>query len=353
MQNHIIHENASLLEALKALNRLSGGTMALFVTDSDGHVKGTLTDGDVRRALLRGATTGDTVITAAHTAFKALRGETPDVELIRECRSAGITLLPHLNDDDTLRRIVDLNITHTILPVSAIVMAGGKGERLRPLTLSMPKPLLEIGGKAIIDYNIEALAACGIDDITVTTRYLADKIANHFACPVAGVNVRCVVEDTPLGTIGAATLVPHKAGGTTIVMNSDLLTTISFEEMYIRHRSTGAAVTIAVIPYQVSVPFAILATDGDRVTGLEEKPSYSYYANAGIYIFNNEVLDMLPEGVRTDAPDLIEQAITRGLTVTYYPINGTWIDIGSPADFSQAAELMKQVKSIHNSKLNQ
>lgn len=350
MKNHIIRETASLLEALEALNRLSGGAMTLFVTDNEGRMTGTLTDGDVRRAMLRGLTTSAPVTLAAHRDFKALRGDTPDVELIRECRSSGITLLPQLNADNTLRRIIDLRHTHTLLPVSAILMAGGKGERLRPMTLDTPKPLLEIAGKAIIDYNIEALAACGIDDISVATRYLADKIATHFAKPVAGVNVKCVVEDSPLGTIGAATLIRHAPGGTTIVMNSDLLTTISYEEMFLRHRSTDADVTVAVIPYQVSVPFAILTTDGERVTGLEEKPSYSYYANAGIYIFNNEVLEMLPQGERTDATDLIEIAISRGMNVSYYPINGTWIDIGSPTDFRQATELMKQVKSIHNLK---
>ncbi|MGM9845634.1 MAG: sugar phosphate nucleotidyltransferase [Muribaculaceae bacterium] len=348
MEQHLIPHSATLLDALAALNRLSGAAMTLFVISDTNHVQGTLTDGDVRRALLRGCTLADSVSAAAHADFKALRRGSPDVELIRRCRCQGITLLPVLDDAGTLCDIIDLRTTHTLLPLSAIVMAGGKGERLRPLTLDTPKPLLQIGGKAIIDYNIEALAACGITDITVTTRYLAHKIADHFARPVAGVQVRCVEETEPLGTIGAATLVEHAPGGATLVMNSDLLTTISFEEMYMRHVAMGAAVTIAVVPYQVSVPFAILSIDdADHVTGLEEKPSYSYYANAGIYIFDNAVLDTLPAGEHTDAPDLVEQAIAAGLTVTYYPINGTWIDIGSPTDFRQATELMRQVNAMH------
>lgn len=220
-------------------------------------------------------------------------------------------------------------------------MAGGKGERLRPLTLTTPKPLLEIGGKAIIDYNIEALASVGIDDITVTTRYLAEQIHQHFATPVAGVKVKCVEETMPLGTIGAAALVSRTEEGNTLVMNSDLLTTISFEEMYMRHIEEVADVTIAAIPYVVSVPYAILTTDGANVNGIEEKPSYSYYANAGIYIFSNKLLDTVPSDSRTDATDLIEQAIDKGLKVVYYPINGTWIDVGSPNDFKQAQDLMR------------
>ena len=219
----------------------------------------------------------------------------------------GLEVLRVINDDGTIKTVYDLTKTKAVLPLSAILMAGGKGERLRPLTLNTPKPLLEIGGKAIIDYNIEALASVGIDDIAVTTRYLADQIHAHFSTPVAGVNVKCVTETIPLGTIGAASLVSRSEEGNTLVMNSDLLTTISFEEMYMRHIEEQADVTIAAIPYVVSVPYAILTTDGAQVKGIEEKPSYSYYANAGIYIFSNKLLNTVPSDSRTDATDLIEK----------------------------------------------
>jgi NDP-sugar pyrophosphorylase family protein len=225
-------------------------------------------------------------------------------------------------------------------------MAGGKGERLRPLTLTRPKPLLEIDGKAIIDYNVEALAACGISDITVSTRYLAEQLYEHFSTPIAGVQVKCITEDVPLGTIGAAALIEHSANGNTLVMNSDLLTTISFEDMYMRHNAEQADITIAAIPYQVSVPFAILTTQGHQVTGIEEKPSYSYFANAGIYIIRNSVLQTLQRNVRTDATDLIESTIKAGGKVVYYPINGTWLDVGSHADFAQAQELMRHHRNL-------
>ena len=131
--------------------------------------------------------------------------------------------------------------------------------------------------------------------------------------------------------------------GETIVMNSDLLTTVSFEEMYLHHMAEKADITIAAVSYNVSVPYAILATDGNRVTSLEEKPSYSYYANAGIYIISNRLLRSLPADGRTDATDLIDRALESGCKVTYFPINGTWIDIGSPADYAHARELMRYV----------
>ncbi len=351
MKQNLIGAEASLLEALGRLNALSGSAITLFVTDVSGRLLGTLTDGDIRRALLGGASLDSAVTEAMHTAFRAIGPDDSGaaaVERLRDFRSRGIRLVPRLDADGRPVEIIDLGRTHTRLPLRAILMAGGKGERLRPLTLTRPKPLLEIDGKAIIDYNIEALAACGITDITACVRYMAEQIEEHFAGPVAGVDVKCVREEQPLGTIGAATLcgIPDGSDGHTLVMNSDLLTTISFEEMYLKHIDTGADATIAVVPYQVTVPFAILDLDGERVSGITEKPSYSHYANAGIYIFSDRLLGRLRPGERADAPDLLADAIADGMRVSYYVIRGSWIDVGSPADFSQARELMRHHRNF-------
>ena len=343
---YLIPSGACLLEALARLNSLSGGPMTLFVTDDTGRVSGSLTDGDIRRALLAGLPLDCPVDRAARSDFSYISTDRRDVELLRECRRKGLRLLPELNPDGTLNRIVNLDRTTNLLPLSAVLMAGGKGERLRPLTLATPKPLLQIESKAIIDYNIEALAAVGIDSITVTTRYLAEQIERHFSEPVAGVQVRTVREELPLGTIGAVSLIDLPDDGHTLVMNSDILTTISFEDMYIRHCKTGADVTIAAIPYQVSVPFAILATEGERVTGLQEKPTYAYFANAGIYIFRNDILRSISRDTPTDAPELIERVIAQGGHAGYFPVNGTWLDVGTPADFAQAEELMRHHKNF-------
>lgn len=341
MIRHIISENATILQALEMLNSLSGGVMTLFATDADGVMTGSLTDGDIRRGLIRGSQPSDTVRDVMNRHFKALTGSPLDIEALRYFRQNGVQLLPHLDSKGHILEIIDTTVTRTKLPLSAILMAGGKGERLRPLTLTTPKPLLKIGDKAIIDYNIEALARCGISDISVTVNYLAEKIEKHFSQPVSGVNVKCVREDQPLGTIGSASLVSRPPSGETLVMNSDLLTSVSFEDMFLWHRSENADITIAATPYNVSVPYAILATDGPQVTSLEEKPSYSFYANAGIYIISNRLLASLPSDRRTDATDLIEKAIADGLRVVYFPISGMWIDIGSPADFRHAGELME------------
>lgn len=348
---HTIDSSATILEALERLNVLSGGTMTLFAVEADGKLAGTLTDGDIRRALIAGASTSDAIHKALHRNFRSVKASSIDPEALRRFREQGIMLVPVLDDAGCLTDIIDLTSQHTVLPLRAVLMAGGMGERLRPATLSTPKPLLKIEGKCIIDYNIEALARCGIKDIYVTTRYLAEQLDEHFDQPVAGVKVRTVREDRPLGTIGSVALTDvAKSEGDTIVMNSDLLTTISFEDMYLTHRERGADVTIAVVPYQVSVPYAILSFDADdpnRVCGIAEKPSYSYYANAGIYIFSNRLLATLSTDQRCDATDLIERAIAQGCLVSHYPIKGTWIDVGSPTDFRQAGELMRHHNSMN------
>ncbi|MCD8386311.1 MAG: NTP transferase domain-containing protein [Bacteroidales bacterium] len=351
MDKHLISYQAPILEALERLNSLSGQTMTLFAIDDGRRVLGTLTDGDIRRALIAGAKLTDTVDLAMHRDFRYIPAGNPDLEAVKTYRELGLRLLPCLDANDRLVSILDLKETATMLPLSALLMAGGKGERLRPLTLTTPKPLLKIGEKAIIDYNIEALARCGITDIVIATGYLADQIKRH-ASELGlrlGIDIRCVEETQPLGTIGAASIAQLPEEGNTIVMNSDLLTTISIEDMYLHHIATQADISIAAIPYQVSVPFAVLGIDEDdteRVVTIEEKPSYSYFANAGIYIFPNALLNALPADRRTDATDLIEMAIANGLKVTYFPINGTWIDIGTPADFRQAVELMKTLRAF-------
>lgn len=341
-QKHIISADATICHALERLNQLSGGVMTLIVTDGQQRVAGTVTDGDIRRGIIAGNSLDQPVSQVMNRSFTALHPGQGPREIIR-ARKLGIKLLPECDASGRLISLIDFTRQHNRLPLQAILMAGGKGERLRPLTLTTPKPLLEIGGRPIIDYNVANLARAGVTDVTVTVRYLAEQIKQHFAEPCCGINVKTIEEtgSQPLGTIGAAALVEHTPGLATLVMNSDLLTDLSLEEMYMRHVDEQADVTVAAIPYSVSVPYAIMSTaPGNRIEALDEKPTYSYFANAGIYIFSNDLLATLPKGKPTDAPDLVTQAIAQGRKAIYFPIAGTWIDIGTPADFSHARELM-------------
>lgn len=335
MDKHLISTEATLRDALAALNALSGDAMTLLVVDADRRLQGTLTDGDVRRALLAGLGLDSRVADAMHRDFRSLSADMTAAE-IRAARALGIRLLPVVDADGRINRIIDLRRQTTRLPIRAMLMAGGRGERLRPLTDSTPKPLLKVGGRPIIDRNIDALRRAGVEDITVSVRYLAEQIEEHFA----GTEVRCVRENEPLGTIGACSMLPAGGHATTLLMNSDLLTNISLEDFYLYHEKQDNDITIATISHTVSIPFAVLSTEGDRVTGIEEKPTITHYANAGIYLIRSSMLENLrPE--RLDAPDFIAESIKKGAKVGHFPISGFWLDIGTPADFRQAQEMMK------------
>lgn len=342
IKQHIISTESTVLEALSQLNDLSGECMTLFAINDNGKVAGSLTDGDIRRGLIAGTGLHEPVKRIIHTSFRAINGTDTDFNTVRQCREEGIRLLPKLTPDGSLAGLVDLTRTHAILPLDAVIMAGGRGERLRPLTLDTPKPLLQVGGKAIIDYNVDELIANGIDNIYVTVNYLKEQIEEHFVNLRNGVKIKTVTEPRRMGTIGSLSLIEGLQHNDVILMNSDILTNLNYEKMYAHHRSTSADITIASIPYTVSIPYAIMRMEGERITGLEEKPSYTYFANAGIYILRRELLSYIPKDSYMDAPDFIKSVIVDGGLISRFRIDGTWIDIGSPDDFRYAHELMSR-----------
>ena len=343
LRRHAIPAAATMREALKALNNLSGSSMTLFVTDRHGRMEGTITDGDIRRALLKGRELSTPLEEVMHRNF-LFATEGDDLPLkIAEGRKKHIDLLPVLQNG-IITDILDLKKVKTSLPLDAVLMAGGRGERLRPLTDSVPKPLLPVGGKPIIDYNVEELEACGVKKIFVTVNYMAESIERHFALRRGRAKVTCVREPKRLGTMGSIALVEGISHDNVMMMNSDLLTNIDFEELYLHHKEHDAALTMAAVPYSVSVPFAVMHMEGTHVTGLEEKPTFNYFANAGVYILKTEILGRVKKGEYLDAPDFIAALIDDGLRVECYPADGTWIDIGSPDDYRHANELMGKKK---------
>lgn len=342
MQEHLIGGKATIVEALEALNHLSGATMVLFAVDDSGRLLGSLTDGDVRRALLSGHSLSDPVSSICKT--DCLRISSSDdgksaPEAIAKARALGITLLPVV-EGDRIVSLLDLNRQRGVVPVDAVLMAGGAGERLRPLTASVPKPLLPVGGKPIIEHNIDLLRSFGITNIKVAVNYLKEQIINHLA-DVKGISF--IEEPHKMGTIGALSLLHandnhNNNKKSIIVMNADLLTDINLEEMYLKHEETQAWMTMAVVPYSVAVPFAIVDHEGDRITGLSEKPTFNYDANAGIYLLRREAIAEIPAGEYFDATDLAEKLLALNRRLSLYPIGGRWLDIGSPSDYRRACE---------------
>lgn len=350
LARHTVAADTPLRGCLEALNCLSGETMTLFVVDGSGHLAGTMTDGDIRRALIAGAELGDSADRAMHRDFMALCDGDVPYRKIAEARAKGITLLPVI-EEGVMTDAIDITRQRTILPIDAVLMAGGRGERLRPLTLTCPKPLLKVGDKPIIDYNVDELAANGVKHVWVTVNYLKEQITEHFSSERYSDYVTCVEEPTRLGTIGSLRMVEGLTQPDVLVMNSDILTDLDFERLYVAHRESGADLTMAVVPYVVSVPFSIIRTEGETVKGLTEKPTYNYFAGAGVYMMKRGLVEKIVPGQYLDAPDFIEDLIADGRKVSYFPIEGTWIDIGSPDDFRYANELMKlpgRLTSQHN-----
>lgn len=345
MNVHVISQEYTLLEALKKINTLIPlEPLVLFAIDENQHMTGTLTDGDIRRALIRGVKVEECVCAAMHRNFRFLRrGVDDDVMHLRELKAQNMKLVPILDETHRIVEIINLEKYKTKLPIDAVLMAGGKGERLRPLTEKIPKPLLKVGEKCIIDYNIHSLISYGVKNISVTVNYLGEQLEEHFSEPINEVKVNCVREPKFLGTIGSIKFVENFDNDTILVMNSDLFTNIDYEDFFLHFKEHNAKMSAAAVPYSVSVPFGIFDLDGCNIRGLAEKPKYNYYANAGIYLIQKSALSQIPGNTFFNATDLIETLIEQNKTVIRYPLNGTWIDIGTPQEFQKAQDLVRHL----------
>lgn len=340
---YTIQRNATIREALVALDGNTHDWQTLFVVDEAERMVGTLTDGDVRRGLISGSALQDKVSTVMHKNFKFVREGQNDAAQLKSFRERQVFFIPVLDDDNHIVRVCNLIKYHNFLPVDAVLMAGGKGERLRPLTEKTPKPLLPVGDKAIIDHNIDRLIDYGVKHINVTVNYLAEQLESHFAEPHRDVQIMTVREPKFLGTIGSVKFVPQFYNDTVLVMNSDLFTNINYEDFYLHFKEHDADMSVAAVPYDVDIPFGILNLDGRNITGLSEKPHYGYYANAGIYLIKKSAFDLIPEDTMFHSTDLLEALVAAGRKVIRFPIGGTWIDIGTPQEYRKANDIVKYI----------
>lgn len=341
---HFISKNKTLLDALSQINELSPDPLVLFVIDDNNRMVGTITDGDSRRALIAGASVNDKAETIMSKKFQYIPiSRATDVKEIRHQKEKKMKLVPILDEDRRVVDIINLEKFKTRLPVDAVLMAGGKGERLRPLTESTPKPLLPVGNKAIIDHNVDRLINYGIRNISVTVNYLKEQIEEHYQESRNGVKIQTIREPKFLGTIGSIKFVRMFYNDTVLLMNSDVFTNIDYEDFYLHFKEHDAEMSVAAIPYNVSIPYGILDLDGRNIQGLLEKPKYTYYANAGIYLIKRRALDEIPADKFFNATDLVEKLIDEGKSVIRYPLNGTWIDIGNPQEYQKAQDLVKHL----------
>lgn len=341
---HVINQSLTLLDALCRISNIKDGPLVLFIVDDEQRMVGTLTDGDVRRALIRGVNVTDKICDAMHQDFNFLRkGISDDVANIRKQRDLKMKLVPVLDVQNCIAEIINLEKYRTKLPVDAVLMAGGKGERLRPLTEKTPKPLIKVGDKCIIDYNIDSLIYYGIKHISVTVNYLGEQLEEHFSIERNGIKINTVREPKYLGTIGSIKFVETFYNDTILVMNSDLFTNIDYEDFFSHFKLHNADMSVAAVPYVVKVPYGVFNLEGREIKGVTEKPTISYYANAGIYLIKKERLNLIPENEFFNATDFMDKLISNGFKVIRYPISGYWIDIGQHDELERAKEIAKHI----------
>lgn len=341
----LIYKEATIIEALEKLNKIKNyNDLTLFVQDENKRIIGSITDGDIRRALIKYE---DLNMSVEHVCFKHFVYEYEQENFIQldHFRKKNINILPLLREDKTLSRLIDLKKSKSIIPIECMIMAGGRGKRLSPLTDKIPKPMLPLNGKPIIEYNIDRLISYGIKKIYISVKYLGEQIQDYFgdgSCK--GIEIEYVWEDTPLGTAGALSLVNEFKSDHILLLNSDLFTNVNIEEMYLKLVNNNADLVVASTEYKIDVPYAVFECDSKKVRSLKEKPSYTYYSNAGVYLFKKEIIYKIPKKSFYDITDLMDLLIKEEKEIIHFPIRGYWIDIGNPTDYKNAEEFVKSIK---------
>ena len=314
-----------------------------LVVDEEGKLEGTITDGDVRRGLLAG------IEPSTATARKVMNNH-PVVgqigmqrkEMLRKMSSRGIQQLPLLNER---HQVVDLMLLSELvkekrLDAKAVIMAGGTGRRLRPLTADKPKPLLPVAGKPILQIIVEQLLDAGIDTVFILTHYKAEMIAEHFGEYTQNSSeVQLIREEAPLGTAGGLRIIADQLDTPFILMNADVLTRLDFAELLAVHLRRQAAMTVGVKQQDLQIPYGVFESDDEGiVTNFAEKPVYSLRYNIGIYSLSPASLQYLPDSGPSDITDLIEKLLRSRERIVEYPVNDYWMDIGRMSDYEKACE---------------
>lgn len=342
---HIILRDSSVRNALIQLDKLAFDAI-LFVTDENQKLIGSLTDGDLRRGFIKGLGFEDSIVEFIQPNPKFIYENEYNQEKLEDFKKKNFKIIPIINQEHQITDILNFRTKSALIPAEAILMAGGEGKRLRPLTENTPKPLLKVGDKPIIEHNIDRLIHVGIDKIHLSINYLGEQLENYFKDGKdKGIQISYVKETKPLGTIGSVLLCEDFLHDDIIVMNSDLLTNIDFADFYKSFKNCDADMAVAATSYHVDVPYAVLEADEKQtVKSLKEKPRYTYFSNAGIYILKKSLLAMIPEDEFFDITDLMEKVLRMDKKIITYPINGYWLDIGRHEDYTKAQEDIKHLK---------
>ena len=343
-KKHLIGEKNTINNALKLLSEVGLDTILFAVNDKQ-ELIGSITDGDVRRGLLKGLTLEDEIHEIIHLNPKFIRKETYLLDEVIELRDNNFKVIPIVNKNNKIVNILNFRLMNSYLPIDTVIMAGGLGSRLRPLTDSVPKPLLKIGDKAIIDYNIDRLRKFGVDDFWISVRYLGEQIEEHFENGKSrGIKIEYIHETIPLGTIGAVSQINNFQHDHVLVTNSDILTNLDYEDFFLDFIEKDADMSVVTIPFDIDIPYAVMETMENRILSFIEKPTYTYYSNGGIYLIKKSILKKIPKNKFFNSTDLMEALIKENLKIISYPMRQYWLDIGKHKDFAKAQKDIKHIK---------
>lgn len=338
----LVRASTSIRDTIAAIDEFAKGIA--LVVDDEGRLDATITDGDIRRTLLAGLSLEQPVSdllalrSPSESVPKTAPVGTPESRLLAMMNAHGVRHVPIVDRDGRVVELAALTdfVRELELPLTAVVMAGGFGRRLGQLTEDLPKPMLPVGDRPLLERIIDQLRDAGIRSVNLTTHYRGEAIATHFGDGRRfGVDIRYVNEDEPLGTAGALGLLEDMVEPI-LVMNGDILTRVSFRAMLEFHDDHDADMTMAVRPYEVSVPYGVVETDGADVVGIVEKPLVSGFVNAGIYLLSARACREVPKGEHHEMPELVRGLVAKGFRVVGFPLREYWLDIGQLDDYQQA-----------------
>ena len=336
-----VRSDASIRQAMEAINR---GAVEIALLIEDGRLRATVSDGDIRRALLAGRSLDDPVEGCANSTFTAVGPDADRSWVLDLMQARHLAQIPVVDESG---RLVGLHVMGELIASEprvevAIVMAGGRGVRLNPLTEDRPKPMLHVAGRPILERIVLHLVGSGIRRIFLAVNYLADLVEDHFG---NGSQFGCSISylredpDVPLGSAGALTLLPDdvlSSSNSIVLMNGDLVTQFSVARMLEHHLTEGNVLTVGVRDFSYEIPFGVLETHGGLVVDIREKPTQVWLVNAGIYVLTPVVLAKAVSPPELPMTELIASCIQAGERVGTFAVDGEWVDVGRIADLRQA-----------------
>ncbi len=333
-----MQSNKTLFDVLKNLENEE--SQIVLIINEDKKLLGTISDGDIRRHLITGNTLDTKVSEVMNKNFISVNQGERKQRILQIMRDKGINQIPIINDSGEIIEIVllkELIEVKNYLDNPVLVMAGGIGSRLRPFTENCPKPMLKIGDKPILEILIEQLIDNGFSNFYISVNYLKEQIIEYFGDGRKwSIDIKYLIEEKPLGTAGALSLLPKEINKPFIVINGDILTKFNMKQLIDFHLKNKSYLTICAREYEINVPFGVIETNGIELENIIEKPTYRNYINAGVYTFDSEVLEVISRNETIDMPVLIKKLKSLNKKIIICPIHEYWIDIGQHESLNKA-----------------